>query len=92
MNLTKQGVLPFTLLNENDYSLIDAGDKVSTKGVNALLRGDLNADIFVVVEKPDGSKVEIPTHHGLSKDQVEWIKAGSALNGIKAAALAARSA
>ncbi|ORY70755.1 aconitase family-domain-containing protein [Leucosporidium creatinivorum] len=84
MNLTKQGVLPLTLVNEDDYSLIDAGDKVSTKGFDALLRGDLNAEISVVVEKPDGKKVEIPTHHGLSKDQVEWIKFGSALNGIKA--------
>lgn len=91
MNLTKQGVLPLTLVNEDDYSLIDAGDKVSTKGFNELLRGDLNAVLSVVVEKPDGSVKEIPTHHGLSQDQVRWLKFGSALNMIKADAAAARA-
>lgn len=84
MNLTKQGVLPLTLVNESDYSLIDAGDQVSTKGFNDLLRGNLDAVISIVVTKPNGKTVEIPTHHGLSKDQVKWLAGGSALNCIRA--------
>ncbi|KAK4052418.1 aconitate hydratase [Microbotryomycetes sp. JL201] len=84
-NLTKQGVLPLTFKNETDYSLIDAGDKVSTKGFNSLLRdGNLNSQIKVVVEKPDGTVKEIETEHALSADQVQWLKYGSALNMIKA--------
>lgn len=73
-----------TFANDNDYSLISAGDSVSTSGVNALLRGDLNAEIEVVVKsRRDGSEKRIKTVHGLSKDQVEWIREGSALNLIK---------
>ena len=90
-NLTKQGVLPLTFLNDADYSLISAGDIVSTSGLDALLRGDLSSEVKVIVEKPDGSKVEIATDHALSKDQVEWISAGSALNVIKAKAQAEKA-
>lgn len=90
-NLTKQGVLPLTFLNDADYSLISAGDIISTSGLDALLRGDLSSEVKVIVEKPDGSKVEIGTDHALSKDQVEWISAGSALNVIKAKAQAEKA-
>jgi len=82
--LTKQGVLPLTFANDNDYSLVSAGDSVSTSGLDALLRGDLNADIEIVVKsRKDGSEKRIKTVHGLSADQVEWIREGSALNLIK---------
>ncbi|KAM0756177.1 aconitate hydratase [Meredithblackwellia eburnea MCA 4105] len=87
-NLTKQGVLPLTFINDADYSLISAGDLVSTTGLNELLRGDLSSEVKVIVKKPDGSIKEIKTEHALSKDQVEWISAGSALNVIKAKAQA----
>ncbi|BGP26436.1 aconitate hydratase [Rhodotorula toruloides] len=82
-NLTKQGVLPLTFVNDADYSLIDAGDVVSTRGLDDLIRGNLGADVDVVVKKADGSEKVIKTVHGLSKDQVEWIREGSALNLIK---------
>lgn len=91
-NLTKQGVLPLTFLNEADYAHIDAGDIVSTTGVNALLRGDLSSEVSVVVQKKDGTTVTLKTDHALSRDQVEWIAAGSALNVIKAKAAAERLA
>lgn len=81
--MTKQGVLPLTFANDTDYSLISAGDVVSTSGLDALLRGDPDADVDVVVRKADGSEVTIKTTHGLSADQVEWIREGSALNLIK---------
>ncbi|SCV71478.1 BQ2448_3066 [Microbotryum intermedium] len=87
-NLTKQGVLPLTFVDEADYALISAGDKVSTTGLDALLRGELSAEIKVIVENKNGEKKEIRTDHSLSKDQVEWIAAGSALNVIKAKAKA----
>jgi homoaconitase len=89
--LTKQGVLPLTFVNESDYSKIGAGDVISTTGLDALLRGDLSAVIKVIAQKADGTTVEVETDHSLSKDQVEWIAAGSALNVIKAKAAAAES-
>lgn len=46
----------------------------------------------VVVEKPDGTETEIKTDHALSRDQVEFIAAGSALNIIKAKAKAEQAA
>jgi aconitase A len=69
--LTKQGVLPLTFLNEADYSLISAGDIISTSGLDALLRGDLSSEVKVLVQKAVGGEiVEIKTDHALSKDQV----------------------
>lgn len=61
-----------------------------------MLRGDLNSVVRVVVQKSagggggegEGEEVIIETDHALSKDQVEWIKMGSALNVIKAKAKA----
>ncbi|KAK4705228.1 hypothetical protein P7C70_g980, partial [Phenoliferia sp. Uapishka_3] len=82
-NLTKQGVLPLTFINDADYSLISAGDHIATSGLDALLRGNLSAEVKVIVQKPDGALIEIATEHALSKDQVEWIAKGSALNVIK---------
>ncbi|GJN92470.1 hypothetical protein Rhopal_005500-T1 [Rhodotorula paludigena] len=82
-NLTKQGVLPLTFADEADYAHVAAGDVVSTSGLDALLRGHLDADVDIVVRKSDGSEKRIKTVHGLSRDQVEWISAGSALNLIK---------
>ncbi|GAA5891207.1 hypothetical protein JCM8208_002541 [Rhodotorula glutinis] len=82
-NLTKQGVLPLTFANEADYALVSAGNSVRTEGLDALLRGDLDASVHVVVKGEDGKETRIETVHGLSRDQVEWIREGSALNLIK---------
>jgi aconitase A len=82
-NLAKQGVLPLTLASENDYSLISAGESVRTSGLNELLRGDLNAEVNLIVTRKDGVEVTVKTLHGLSQDQVLYIVDGSALNGIK---------
>jgi len=82
--LTKQGVLPLTFANDADYSLVSAGDSISTSGLDALLRGDLNAEVEIVVKsRKDGSEKRVKTSHGLSADQVEWIREGSALNLIR---------
>lgn len=82
-NLKKQGVLPLTFVNEADYEKIDAEDKVSTRGIEQLLEGVLDQPITLVVTKKDGSVVEIPCKHTMSKDQIEFFKAGSALNLIR---------
>ncbi|CAO1630451.1 unnamed protein product [Parajaminaea phylloscopi] len=85
-NLRKQGVLTLLFENEADYELISAGDEISTKGLEALLKpgGDLDAQVTLVVKKQDGSgTIQIPTRHTLSKAHLNWIRAGSALNVIR---------
>ncbi|CED85427.1 aconitate hydratase [Phaffia rhodozyma] len=89
-NLKKQGVLPLWFADKADYSLISAGDQVETIGVSSLVAGDLSTVISLKVTKPDGQVLEIPTKHTMSKDQVDWLRAGSALNlvrQVKAAAV-----
>lgn len=59
--------------DENDYKLVSAGDIISTRGLDALLRGDLSSAVTVLVKKAGSDEViEIPTVHGLSKDQVRF--------------------
>ena len=84
-NLRKQGVLTLLFADEADYELIGGGDKVSTRGLEALIKpgGDLSAQVTLVVEKPNGTVHEIATKHSLSKAHLDWIRAGSALNVIR---------
>jgi len=83
-NLKKQGILPLTFKNPDDYKLISAGDDVSTLGLGDLLRGRTDAQLQLKVTTPSGETREIPVSHTMSNDQLEWLKAGSALNHIGA--------
>ncbi|KAG9050262.1 aconitate hydratase [Tulasnella sp. UAMH 9824] len=79
----KQGIVPVWFADKSDYGQIDSGDVIETEGLANVLAGDTNAQITLKLTKKDGSKVEIPTRHTLSVDQIKWVKAGSALNYIK---------
>lgn len=83
-NLKKQGMLPLTFANENDYDLISAGDLLTTKGLKDLIakNGDNGGTLTMEVTKKDGSTFDILCKHTMSKDQVEFFKAGSAINYI----------
>ncbi|CCG82651.1 Probable aconitate hydratase 2 [Taphrina deformans PYCC 5710] len=80
-NLKKQGILPLTFANEADYDLISACDSVSTSGIADLI-GETGeqARIVVNVISKDGKKITIECKHTMSSDQIEFFKAGSALN------------
>ncbi|MBY0357392.1 MAG: aconitate hydratase [Candidatus Obscuribacterales bacterium] len=79
-NLKKQGILPLTFANPADYDKIQEKDKISIHGLNKLTPGQLlDADI----EHIDGSKESIQLKHSLTHEQIEWLKAGSALNLIR---------
>lgn len=71
-NLKKQGVLPITFVNQEDYSLIDSGDNISTEGLNELLRGANPADVKlrVKVNKKNGEVKHIDVAHTMSPGQV----------------------
>ncbi|KAK6358839.1 aconitate hydratase [Orbilia brochopaga] len=80
-NLKKQGLVPLTFINEADYDLIDPRDKVATVGLRDMLaNGGQGTVKLEVTREATGEKVLIETYHTFSKDQAEWVLAGSALN------------
>ncbi|KAL6942794.1 aconitate hydratase [Hanseniaspora osmophila] len=83
-NLKKQGMLPLTFANEQDYDKIAAGDVMETVGLVELVakKGDNGGFLDVKVTKPSGETFIIKTKHTMSKDQVDFFNSGSAINYI----------
>ncbi len=79
-NLKKQGVLAITFANEADYDLIKEDDTF-----NFIDLKDFAPDKQLTIElvHADGSKDEIKVNHTYNDNQIEWYRAGSALNMIK---------
>ncbi len=79
-NLKKQGVLALTFSDPSTYDLIGEDDKMSVVDL-----GTLRPDRAVrcLIHKPDGRVVEFTATHTMSDEQIEWFKAGSALNIIR---------
>ncbi|MBS4033091.1 MAG: aconitate hydratase [Ignavibacterium sp.] len=75
-NLKKQGMLPLTFADPNDYDKIKEDDKVD------LLISSLAQDkqIKMIVKHSNGTKDEIILNQTMNASQIEWFKAGSALN------------
>ena len=80
-NLKKQGVLPLTFADPADYDLIGERDRISVTGLADLAPGH---PVEVVIAHVDGTSSTISTNHTFSDDQIEWFRAGSALNLIRA--------
>ena len=80
-NLKKQGMLPLTFADPADYDRIDEDDRISVVGLADLAPG---RPVTVEVRKPLGDTFSFEANHTFSDDQVEWFKAGSALNIIRA--------
>lgn len=81
-NLKKQGVLPLTFADPADYDKINPADKISILGLKTLTPG---VPLTAKFTKADGSSYEIKLNHTLNQGQIEWFKAGSALNLLAAA-------
>lgn len=78
-NLKKQGLLPLHFINKDDYNLIEKTDKVSIDVSNLATSKIVNVKII----KEDSSIITIETKHTFNAEQVEWFKAGSALNKLR---------
>merc|ERR1719265_2603859 len=78
-NLKKQGMLPLTFANSSDYVKIQTGDRISIKGLKNFLPGK---QLTLQVTKNKTSST-IPLNHSFNLEQIEWFKAGSALNAMK---------
>jgi len=80
-NLKKQGVLPLTFISSADYDLIEETDLVDILGLRELAPGSI---VTAVLHHRDGSEESVSLHHSLNAEQIEWFKAGSALNSLGA--------
>lgn len=79
-NLKKQGMLPLTFNNPADYDHLQTGDQITIKGLKDFAPG---RPFTMVVKKSDGSSVECELNHTFNEEQIEWFKAGSALNKMR---------
>ena len=80
-NLKKQGMLGLTFANENDYDLIKEDDTFNFIDLDAFApKKQLNLEVL----HQDGSSDQINLNHTYNAQQIEWFKAGSALNLIRA--------
>jgi aconitate hydratase len=80
-NLKKQGMLGLTFDNEADYDLIQVDDTFNFTDLASFAPGK---QLTLEVVHADGSTDSIKLNHTYNAQQIEWFKAGSALNLIKA--------
>ena len=76
-NLKKQGMLALTFKNPDDYDLIQEGDRFNIRGLNDFAPG---VPLKLIIRHKDGSEDTSELNHSFNKAQIEWFKAGSALN------------
>jgi aconitate hydratase len=79
-NLKKQGVLPLTFADAADYDKVRADDRLSLLGLAALAPG---REVDAELRHADGAVETLRLKHSLTAEQIEWFKAGSALNLLK---------
>ena len=79
-NLKKQGMLPLTFADPADYDRIGEDDRIAVRGLAGLTPGK---QVTVEVTSPGGGSWSFQASHTFSEQQIEWFKAGSALNVIR---------
>ena len=79
-NLKKQGVLALTFADPADYERIGEDDRIAVRGLAGLAP---DQPVTVEVTASDGAVWSFEAHHTLSDEQIEWFRAGSALNIIR---------
>ncbi len=79
-NLKKQGMLALTFANKADYDKIKEDDTFDVVGLTSFTPGQ---PLTLVLTHNDGSREEILANHTYNNQQIEWFKAGGALNIIR---------
>ncbi len=79
-NLKKQGMLGLTFANEDDYDKVKEDDTIETLDLNEFAA---DKPIHLKFTHADGSSDTIKCNHTYNENQIEWFRAGSALNKIK---------
>ena len=80
-NLKKQGMLGITFANNADYDKIKEDDVIDVLGLTTFTPGQ---QLTIVLNHADGTKEEFKVNHSYNAQQIEWFKAGGALNIIRA--------
>jgi aconitate hydratase len=80
-NLKKQGMLALTFAEKPDYDKVLEDDTIDILGLINFKEGQ---PLVVVLNHADGTKDEILANHTYNEQQIEWFKAGGALNVIRA--------
>jgi aconitate hydratase len=78
-NLKKQGILPLTFSDPADYDKVRVDDKVDITGLATLKPGQ---PVKITLHHNDGTSESFMCNQTMSSEQIEWFKAGSALNHI----------
>ncbi|MFW2477403.1 MAG: aconitate hydratase [Sediminibacterium sp.] len=79
-NLKKQGMLALTFADKNDYEKVQEDDTIDIEGLTSFAPGE---PLTVVLHHADGSSDKISVNHTYNQQQIEWFKAGGALNIIR---------
>ncbi len=80
-NLKKQGMLGLTFANKEDYNKIQENDTIDITGLTSFTP---NKSLTLVLHHSDGTQENILANHTYNAQQIEWFKAGGALNIIRA--------
>jgi aconitate hydratase len=80
-NLKKQGMLALTFADKNDYDKIREFDTIDILGLKSFSPGK---PLTIVLHHEDGTTDEFKVNHTYNENQIEWFKAGAALNIIRA--------
>ncbi len=80
-NLKKQGMLALTFANKDDYNKILEDDQIDILGLTSFAPGQ---SLNIVLKHSDGSTDTFEVLHSYNAQQIEWFKAGGALNIIRA--------
>jgi aconitate hydratase len=79
-NLKKQGMLALTFANKEDYDKIQEDDTIDIMGLTSFTAGQ---PLSIALHHADGSHDIIQVNHTYNEQQIEWFKAGGALNIIR---------
>ncbi len=76
-NLKKQGMLALTFVNKEDYDKVREEDEIAVTGLSTLAP---DSRLTVTLKHADGTSDSFPVQHTYNRQQIEWFKAGAALN------------
>lgn len=79
-NLKKQGMLALTFNDKSDYDKIQEDDVINIEGLTSFAP---ETPLTIVLQHKDGSEDKIVVNHTYNAQQIEWFKAGGALNIIR---------
>lgn len=79
-NLKKQGMLGLTFADKADYDKVQEDDVIDITGLQTFAPGK---QLVMVLNHADGKRDKVKLNHTYNLQQIEWFKAGSALNLIR---------